>query len=462
MMLRATWIGVVLSMAPLFAQRGIDADEFLRLEPVLQAALQHAAPFVVTVETFGGTRGKAGEDLPIDGPEAPKPRPRPTPKVKPLPTPDQPQPDQPKPDQPAPDEPKPDQPQPDQPKPDEPLPQPLPEFPEPKPEVPKPVPMPPGKQEDPKLPKPEDDKKKLPLVAPGFNQAQGKTTGVVLTSDGWILVSRFALNLDPTTILINVPGRGTFHAERAGEDTSRGIALVKIDAVGLPVPEFVHPDDVRVGQWAFALGRTFAVDEPTVHLGIVSARHRLFGRALQVDAYTSPANYGGPVVDIHGRVLGIAVPLSPSGRNAGVEWYDSGIGFAVTIADIPKLIARMQNGEVLQRGWLGVQLSNTHLGPGAKITGTPKDGAAAKAGLRKGDVVLKVDGVEVMNGPHFQMLVSSHLGGEQLTLLVQQKFDEAPVEIGPITLLDAPWSEQKSGKEDLPASFSLPEKDQGR
>lgn len=429
MTLRAllTWSG--LSLAPLCAQRGVDPEEFLRLEPVLQAALQHAAPFVVTVETFGGTRRAVDQEGPMDGPEPPKPRQRPTPKPKPDP--------QPKPDAPPP--------------PDEPE----------KPAEPQPVPMPGDKPDKPD--KPDDDKKKkLPLVAPGFQQTQGKTTGVVLTADGWIVISRFALNLDPTTILIDVPGRGTFHAERAGEDTSRGIALVKIDAQDLPVPEFVHPDDVRVGQWAFALGRTFAADEPTVHLGIVSAKRRLFRRALQIDAYTSPVNYGGAVVDIHGRVLGIAVPLSPSGRNAGVEWYDSGIGFAVTLADIPHLIARMQDGQILQRGWLGVQLSTSYLGPGAKITGTPKDGAAARAGLRKGDIVLKVDGIEVMNGPHFQMLVSSRLGGDTVTLVVQQKFDELPVEIGPIALLDAPWSEQKSGKEDLPASFSLPEDKQGR
>ncbi len=403
------------------AQRPVDADEFVRLEPVLHGALAKAAPFVVTIETFGGTRTTLGEDGVVDGDAPPAPRtPIPKPKVEPGPDPD--------------------------------------EKPQP---APKPTPMPPDQKPD--EPKPEGDKKKLPLVAPGFQQAQGKTSGVVLTADGWILVSRFALNLDPTTILVTVPGRGTFHAERGGEDTSRGIALVKIDATGLPVPEFVHPDTVRIGQWAFALGRTFATDEPTVHIGIVSARRRIFGRALQIDAYTSPANYGGAVIDVHGRVLGIAVPLSPSGRNAGVEWYDSGIGFCVTIADMPDLLTRMQQGQVLQRGWLGVQLETSHLGPGAKIAGTPKDGAAAKAGLTKGDVILAVDGVDVANGPHFQMLVSSRLGGDTVRLVVQRKDQGTTENIGPIVLLDAPWSEQKQSKSaELPASFPLPEKKEGR
>lgn len=377
-------------------------DEFLQLESVLQSALQKAAPFLVTVETFGGTRRTLGKDGPTDGPAPPKPRPKP---------------------------------------------------------------KPPKKDKDDEGDEKKDKKKKkkkLPLVAGGFQQAQGKTSGIILTSDGWIMLSRFALNYDPTTVLINVPGHGTFHAERAGEDTSRGIALVKIEAEGLPVPEFVHPKDVHVGQWAFALGRTFAEQDPTVHLGIVSAKQRLFGRALQVDAYTSPANYGGAVVDIRGRVLGIAVPLSPSGRNAGVEWYDSGIGFATTIADIEPLIERMKDGKILQRAWLGVQLSSSHLGPGAKITGTPKDGAAAKSGLRKGDIILKIDGIEIMNGPHFQMLLSSRLGGDACSLVVKKKRKDEPVEVGPIVLMDAPWSEQRKGKEDLPASFSMPEKEEGR
>jgi S1-C subfamily serine protease len=401
--------GALLLVAAAQAQRPVDADEFQHLEPVLQRALAAAAPFVVTIETFGGARRTLGADGPMDGDGPPQPRPAPEPK------------------------------------------------PEPKPED-----GPPPKPDEAPEDKGEKKKLKLPLVPEGFQQTRGRTTGVVLTSDGWILVSRFALNFDPTTVLVTVPGRGTFHAERAGEDTSRGIALVKIDAADLPVPTFVHPDEVKVGQWAFALGRTFAADEPTVHIGIVSAKNRLFGRALQVDAYTSPANYGGPVIDVRGRVLGIAVPLSPSGRNAGVDWYDSGIGFAVTIADIHDLLARMQQGQVLQRAWLGVHLSLSHLGPGAKLSGAPKDGAAAEQGLRKGDVITAVDGIEVQNGPHFQMLVSSRLGGDRVMLTWLDDGEGEPI-TKEITLRDAPWSEQQADKSaELPASFPLPEKEEGR
>jgi S1-C subfamily serine protease len=363
------------------AQRAVDPDEFAELEPVLQRALAKAAPFVVTVETFGGTRKVLTGDESGDGP---------------------------------------------------------------------PRPVTPGRAPG-----------SAPLKDPGFHQSQGRSTGVVLSRDGWILVSRFALNYDPTTILVTTGGK-TYPATRKGEDTSRGIALVKIDAQDLPVAEFVHPKDVRVGQWAFALGRTFGADEPTVHFGIVSALRRQFGRALQIDAYTSPANYGGAVIDLDGRVLGIAVPLSPAGRDAGVEWYDSGIGFATTIADIPDLIERMQQGDVLHRGWLGVALDNAYLGPGAKLAGTPREGAASQAGLKSGDIVLEVDGTPVMHSFHLQVLVGAHMGGDSVGLKVKKKGVDEPVSMT-VLLPEVPFAQRQHDEAaELPASFPLPEKKDGR
>jgi serine protease Do len=369
--------------AGLRAQTRVDPDELVHLEPVLHAAMVRAAPFTVTIETFGGTRKVLGPDPGGEGGAKPRSMP----------------------------------------------------------------PVPPGEQ---------------PLADPGFHQAQGRSTGIVIDPDGWILVSRFALNYDPTTILVTVPGGGTHHAVRKGEDTSRGIALVKIDAHDLRAATFVDPARAHVGQWAFVLGRTFGDDEPTVHIGIVSALRRQFGRALQIDAYTSPANYGGPVIDVDGSVLGIAVPLSPAGRDAGVEWYDSGIGFCSTIADIPKIVERMKAGEVLHRGWLGVVPDPAHLGPGAKLVQVPKEGVAATAGLRMGDIVTAIDGIAVKNGPHLQMLVSSRMGGDSVGLEVLKKQNGEKIAMT-LLLADLPSAERAESKEgELPASFPLPEKKQGR
>jgi serine protease Do len=233
-------------------------------------------------------------------------------------------------------------------------------------------------------------------------------------------VSRFALNYDPSTILITLPDGRALHAVRKGEDTSRGIALVKVAAEGLPVPELLDPARVRVGQWAVVLGRTFGGQEPSVHLGIVSATQRIFGRAVQIDANCSPANYGGPVIDLEGRVLGLCAPLSPAGRDAGADWYDSGIGFAATLADIAPLLARMQDGEVLHRGWLGIATDPKFVGPGAKIVTVNPGSTAAGMDMQPKDIVLEVDGTAVRHHFHLQMLVASHLAGDAIHVKIKR------------------------------------------
>lgn len=382
----ANFLLPTLLTAPLAAQQA-DPFELMRLQHVMHAAMDHIAPSVVRIETFGGTRRMLAGDGPADGAARPQKRP---------------------------------------------------------------APKPPKKPDGDEKPK---DKPLGPLVMPGFLQAQGATSGVVLTSDGWILISRFAVNFDPTTVLVTLPDGRAFNAVRGGEDTSRGIALVKIDAQDLPVPEFVHPRDVRVGQWAFALGRTFGHGDPTVHMGIVSATRRLFGRALQIDAYTSPANYGGPVIDVRGRVLGISVPLSPSGRDAGVDWYDSGIGFATTIGDIEPILAELKAGEILHRGFLGINFDAKDIGPGVLIEKVVDDSPAKAAGMQKGDRITELDGIPVRNSFHMLMLVSSKMAGDPLQMTFRRD-DEGATDIT-VFLVQVPQREleERSKKDE---AFSPP------
>jgi serine protease Do len=122
---------------------------------------------------------------------------------------------------------------------------------------------------------------------------------------------------------------------------------LKIEGVrNLPVPVFADPAHLRIGQYAVAIGFGYGGDEPAISAGIVSALNRLAGRAVQTDAKLSPANYGGPLIDIEGRVIGINVPLSPKTDETlgGTEWYDSGIGFAVPIGDPATMIALEKTG----------------------------------------------------------------------------------------------------------------------
>lgn len=305
----------------------------------------------------------------------------------------------------------------------------------------RPRPQKPPKQDDGEE---KEDEKIGPLVMPGFLQAQGATSGIILTSDGWVLISRFAINFDPTTILVTLADGRSFNAVRGGQDTSRGLAVVKIDAQDLPVAEIADPAEIRVGQWAFALGRTFDDGgDPTVHMGIVSACGRLFGRAIQIDAYTSPANYGGPVIDVRGRVMGLSVPLSPSGRDAGVDWYDSGIGFATTLGDIPDILERMREGETLHRGYLGIGFDAGDIGPGVLLSTIADESPAKAAGMAKGDRIVRIDGIDVKNAFHMQMLVSSRMEGDP----VQLDFEKGDGAVRGITVFLAPVPQRERGEQ---------------
>lgn len=271
--------------------------------------------------------------------------------------------------------------------------------------------------------KPKKKKKGLGPIRPGqFLKGRGASTGLVIDSDGWILTTRFVTRVNPTSIIVTLGDGRKLTAKRMGEDRSRGIALLKVEAKDLPVPEFVSQDGIQVGDWALALGRTFGPKKPTVHAGIVSALRRVDGRAVQTDAYTSPVNYGGPLIDIKGRVMGIVCPLSPKGDVAGTEWYDSGIGFAANLDSMDDVLAGMKEGHIYKKALLGVNIDQSFLGPGARIARAAKrKTAAGHAGLGKGDVLLSLDGAQVRNASHLQWLIGGHYGGDFVTLRYKRK-----------------------------------------
>ncbi len=262
-------------------------------------------------------------------------------------------------------------------------------------------------------------KHRLPPGAPHFPVARGATTGVILSSDGLILTSLWSFQLQPVAVVVGLPGGRRFAARSLGRDFSRGLALLKIDARNLPHPEPAPPSSYRPGAWVLALGRVFGPKEPEVSLGIVSATGRIGGKAVQTDASLSPANYGGALVDLSGRILGILVPLSPGGYAAGIRWYDSGVGFAADWRGIREVLPRLEKGEDLFPGFLGVATSPSDLGPGARITSVT--GPARKAGLKKGDLILSLSGVKVRNPFHLKRLLAARYAGEKVALRIRRK-----------------------------------------
>jgi serine protease Do len=203
------------------------------------------------------------------------------------------------------------------------------------------------------------------------------------------------------------------------------LVLLKVNTdQPLVVPQFVSRDEMIVGQWTIAIGRTFPGDQPNVSVGVLSARNRIWGRAIQTDARISPANYGGPLIDIQGRVMGVVVPLSPQRQDeiAGAEWYDSGIGFAVPLAGLLPRLEAMKAGEDLDPGVLGVTLKGNDIySVPAEITACLPKSPAALAGLKPGDRIVEVDGLPVARQADLKHALGPHYAGDKLVIVVMRE-----------------------------------------
>jgi serine protease Do len=277
-------------------------------------------------------------------------------------------------------------------------------------------------------------------LAPGSGQTkgihapgEGPTTGLIISSDGYIVTSTFNFIRKPPIIAVRLPSGERKIAQLLGRDETRRICLLKVDGVsGLDVPEMAPREELAVGQWAVALGIGYGDEEPALTAGIISATSRIGTKAVQTDANLSPANYGGPLIDLDGRVIGICVPLSPGGQKegAGSEWYDSGIGFAVPLVGLDKVITAMKEGKTLQKAFLGVQTQPTGTPPsGASIVQVVPDSPAAKGGLVKDDKLLKLDETEIMDVTHLASVIARYVAGDKVELTYQRGDEKKTVTI---------------------------------
>ena len=248
------------------------------------------------------------------------------------------------------------------------------------------------------------------------------TTGLVVDPAGYIVSSAFNFVNDPDSILIRLPDGARKPAKRIATDHSRMLVLLKVDVdTPLPICNTVLLNEMRVGQWAIGVGRTFESDRPNMTVGILSALDRVWGKAIQTDAAVSPNNYGGPLIDIRGRVLGILAPLSPEADNemAGAAWYDSGIGFAIPIEHVQNVLPRLKNGEDLYPGRAGIALKGPNLYTGQPIIAAchPK-GPAAAAGLRPGDRIIEIDSRPTARSADVKQEISRRYAGEKMRITV--------------------------------------------
>ena len=269
----------------------------------------------------------------------------------------------------------------------------------------------------------------------------GPTTGMAVDPDGYVISSAFNFVQKPASILVTLPDGMRQAAQLVATDHSRMLVLLKVKVEKpLLIPEAAPLKDVQVGQWSIAVGRTFDGIKPNLSAGIVSALNRVWGKAIQTDAKVSPANYGGPLVDIRGRVLGVLVPLSPMANDemAGVEWYDSGIGFAVPMEQINAALPRLKKGEDLFPGLIGVSLKGKDIyADAAEIAAVQPNSPAYKAGLKADDKIVELDGKPIATQAQMRHVLAPHYAGETVKLVVARGSEKITKELELVAKLTA-------------------------
>jgi S1-C subfamily serine protease len=222
-----------------------------------------------------------------------------------------------------------------------------------------------------------------------------------------------------------------FRPTQTWTDPETDIALMQIDGTGLPAASLGNSDNAKVGRWVLAIGSPFGLNQTVTH-GIISARDRgqvSLGGAirikefLQTDAAINPGSSGGPLIDLHGEVVGINTAIaSHSGSN-------SGVAFSIPINLVKRVMGQMLAQGAIQRGYLGMQLSQgfepndaLRLGlakvQGALVEKVYPDTPAATSGLKPQDVILSVESVEIRNENHLINLISGLPIGQRIRMQV--------------------------------------------
>ena len=263
-----------------------------------------------------------------------------------------------------------------------------------------------------------------------FNQTVEQTgvgSGVVVSSNGYIITNEHVVTADPSSITVSMTDGTTFPGKLIWSDSSLDLAVVKIDASGLPTATLGNSEKMAVGELAVAIGNPLGLSfQSTVTAGIVSALNRsiqinnsVYEDLIQTDASINPGNSGGPLINKNGEVIGInSYKISSS----------EGLGFAIPI-DIAKPIVDqiMKNGEFKETS-LGVSCvdkevsqyypntNNITLKTGILIVEVQANSGADKVGLKVNDIITKVDGIEVNTMLKLREIIYSKLPGDSVTV----------------------------------------------
>ncbi|EIZ77466.1 peptidase S1C, Do [Novosphingobium sp. Rr 2-17] len=270
-------------------------------------------------------------------------------------------------------------------------------------------------------------------ASPQTREAQSLGSGFIVSADGYLVTNNHVITAEGKgqveSITVTMPDGTEYPAKVIGKDAASDLAVLKITPTKpLPFVKFGDSSHARVGDWVIAIGNPFGLGG-TVTAGIVSAVYRstnsgagAYDRYLQTDASINRGNSGGPLFDMKGQVIGINNAIfSPTGGSVG-------IGFAIPAETAAPIVQKLIKGETIQRGYLGVRIRplNEDLADslgiehnkGEFIESAEPDGPAAKAGIKAGDVVVKIDGKEVTKDQSLSYLVANVVPGTRIPIEV--------------------------------------------
>lgn len=262
-------------------------------------------------------------------------------------------------------------------------------------------------------------------------EQRGSGSGIIISEDGYILTNNHVVE-NASKVDVGLFDKRRFAATVVGTDPLTDLAVIKIETNNLPVAYLGDSDNLKVGQWVMAIGNPLSLTS-TVTAGIVSAigRSRLglikdsYGveNFIQTDAAINPGNSGGALVDLSGAVVGINSAIATGGTGGYI-----GYGFAIPI-NMAKSVSKdlIAHGKI-SRGYIGVNIDEVDYAiaksvgldrpRGIIIQGVLEGGAASKADIKEGDIILKVDGKEVNQPSELQGYIASKSAGTQVKLII--------------------------------------------
>ncbi len=281
-----------------------------------------------------------------------------------------------------------------------------------------------------------DRMRSIPQMASG--------SGAIISEDGYIVTNNHVVS-GADEITVTLSNKRSFKAKLIANDPSSDLALIKIDAKGLPFILYGNSDEAKVGQWVIAVGYPLTL-ETTVTAGIISAKGRTLDinrrqsstpieSFIQTDAAVNPGNSGGPLVTTDGKLIGINSAIaSPTGTYAGYS-------FTIPVNIVKKIVNDLMKHGTVQRAYLGINYPSDNLSDevrkqngikddeGIYITDVPTTGAAYSAGLRKGDVITKINGVPVYSGADMVGQIATYRPGDKIDVSYKHEGKEITIPI---------------------------------